>query len=161
MSRPRPGIEELCAHHRVTVVGVGNELRGDDGVGPFVARRLAAEHPGRAVDAGCVPENHLGVILATIPELVLFVDAADLGGVAGAWRVARVDELEPRCESTHDASLALLARLFEAQDVECRLLGIQPARNAPGVGLSEPVRAAGELLAWRLARVFEAEAARA
>jgi len=149
----------LLAGRRVAVVGVGNELRGDDGVGPLVAARLAAERPGLAVDAGTVPENHLGPILARDPEIVLFVDAADHGAAPGTWRLAPLRALAARASSTHHASLLLMARLVEAARARCWLVGVQPACLGFGEPMSDAVRAAGEELARALAAALPAEAA--
>ncbi len=149
----------LLAGRRVAVVGVGNERRGDDGVGPFVAARLAAEHPGLAVDAGTVPENFLGPILAGSPEIVLFVDAADHGGAPGTWRLAPLRALSARAATTHHASLLLMARLVEAARAHCWLVGVQPARLAHGEPMSEAVRAAGEQLAQALSAALARRAA--
>ena len=61
---------------RTLVVGYGNELRGDDGVGPAVAREVGAwEHP--EVDARAVHQllPELGAELA-LADVVVFVDAS-------------------------------------------------------------------------------------
>jgi len=158
MTGPRTDIEMLVAGRRVAVVGVGNELRGDDGVGPLVAARLAVRHPGRVVDAGPVPENFLGPILAGDPEIVLFVDAADHGGSPGEWRLVPARALAARAPTTHHASLLLMARLIEAAGARCWLLGVQPASLAHGQPMTEAVRASGERLAQALAGALAAEA---
>jgi hydrogenase maturation protease len=64
---------------RVLVIGCGNELRGDDAVGPEAARRVAAW--GRAeVDGMAVHQltPELAAVLAE-KEMVVFVDAAAVG----------------------------------------------------------------------------------
>jgi hydrogenase maturation protease len=154
-------IEALIAGRRVMVVGVGNTLCADDGVGPHVVGRLAREHPAAVLDAGSVPENHVGPIAAAAPEIVLFVDAADHGGAPGSCRLAPVGDLAPRTASTHAASLRLVSLLLESHGPRCWLVGIQPASLEPGAPLSETVRAAGERLAAALARALGREAAHA
>jgi hydrogenase 3 maturation protease len=154
-------IERLVAGRRALVVGVGNELLGDDGVGPLVAGRLERRHPGRAVDAGAVPENYLGVILEQAPEVVLFVDAADHGGPPGTWCLAPMRDLEMRVGCTHDASLRLLASLLEAEGVRCWLVGVQPAVLGPGRAMSADVLASGRRLARLLSQALTMEAAHA
>ncbi len=161
MSEPAESIAALVLGRRTLVVGVGNEMRGDDGVGPLVAGRLARRLADGALDAGTVPENYLGTILAHAPQVVLFVDAADHGGAPGAWCLARVRDLERRGAGTHDASLRLLASLLEAEGAECWLVGVQPAALVPGQAMSPEVLASGRRLARTLAPLLAMEVAHA
>lgn len=137
------------------VVGIGNRLRGDDAAGSWIAERLRERGCARVFDAETVPENYLGPILSTKPGRVLFVDAADWSGAPGECRLAPMDALAPRPESTHAPSLALLAGVLESRGAECWLLGIQPASTTPGTGLTPDVERTAahvvELLAGSLA----------
>jgi hydrogenase 3 maturation protease len=159
MDDTRAILHELLGDRRATVVGVGNTLRADDGVGPLVAERLARALPGRALDAGTVPESHVGAILATRPELVLFVDAADHGGRPGSCCVLPVAELESRVPTTHAGALRLVALLLEAEGARCWLAGVQPATRALGAPMSDAVRSAAEDLAGALRTALAGEAA--
>lgn len=71
---------------RVLLIGVGNDLRGDDGAGPAVARALARRLPWRVeVVHGLTPE-----LVSEIAEVerVYFVDAsADVTLMAPRWCV--------------------------------------------------------------------------
>lgn len=81
---------------RVLVAGFGNTLRGDDGFGVEVIRRLA--------DAGLPPEAAIlevgtaGIRLAqellTSRELLIVVDAMRKGGAPGDLYVLQVDGVE-------------------------------------------------------------------
>lgn len=136
---------------RVAVVGIGNDLRGDDGVGPAVARRLAEQlkppNGHLVLDCGGVPENYLGPILAAEPETILLCDAADFGGEPGEVRVLELGEESAPPLSTHNASLRLLARVLAGESgAEALLVGVQPAWTSFGAPLSEPVsRSAAEV----------------
>lgn len=140
----------------VAVVGVGNPLRRDDGVGPWVAGRLAALGCIPVFDAETVPENYLGAIIEAAPKAVLFIDAAAGAGAPGECRLAPMDALAPRPASTHAPSLALLAELLERHGIDCGLLAIQPAVTSAGMGLSPDVeRAAREIVSCLAARLGE------
>jgi hydrogenase 3 maturation protease len=149
-------LEALTRGHRVAVVGVGQRLRGDDGVGPEVARALRERGAARVFDVGCVPENHLGTLLEARVDRVLFVDAADWGAAPGAACVARAEELADRCASTHAMSLTLLARLLAVHGIECWLVGVQPADLRLGAALSPPVIDAAHALVEALAACLPA-----
>ena len=71
------------------VIGVGNEFRGDDGVGRIVARRLADRNP-----EGIVIHESSGEALSLMElwgdaSRVILVDAAEAGGRPGT--VSRLD----------------------------------------------------------------------
>ncbi len=147
---PLPGAPR--ADVPLTVVGLGNLHRGDDGVGMVVAgmleeQRLRGEWNGSAaVVAGGDDPTCVAAALAEGGR-VLVVDAADMGQVPGTWRVLSGEEVlaarAPRGSSTHSLSLAAVARM--ARELGCasglRVLGIQAGSTAPGTGLSPGVRA--------------------
>src|SRR5690606_4269264 len=75
---------------RVAVVGIGHDLRGDDGAGVAVARllhlELGSDGPVQVVVGGHAPENQVGALRRLRPALVLLVDAADMGAAPGSVR---------------------------------------------------------------------------
>ena len=131
------------------VLGVGNLLLGDDGVGVHVADRLAEGGLGpevRIMDGGT-----LGLDL--LPELdgvrrLVIVDAVDHrmpAGTVGTWRGEDVVRIFSRPLSVHQVGVdALLGtmRLVGTLPPEVVVVGVQPADLEPGIGLSEPVAAA-------------------
>jgi hydrogenase 3 maturation protease len=139
---------------KVLVLGVGNRLKGDDGVGCWVVDLLnslpAPQGKGamaiEAIDAGTVPENYLGLIVDRKPERVLIVDACLFEGKPGAFCLfdrARLENLMLPNFSTHTPPLSLIAQLiFETTGAEVYLLGIQPQRRNFGAGLSQALSAA-------------------
>jgi hydrogenase 3 maturation protease len=150
--------EAAQAGERTVVVGVGNELRGDDAAGPLIARKLAVALGGdpcqgrlASLDCGEVPENYLGPILETSPTRVIFCDAVDFGGVAGEVRVFGLHELSAPSVSTHNASLSVLAKVLAASGVRDQLLiGVQPAHLAFGGVCSGEVARAVESVVQQL-----------
>ena len=117
---------------RVAIVGVGNELKADDGAGVRLVRELAERMPATPgvllIDAGQAPENFTGPLRRFRPDLVIEVDAADQGAEPGT--VAWVDwrEADGLSASTHTLPPSVLASFLTA-DLGCEvaLIGIQPA----------------------------------
>ena len=142
------------------IVGVGNRLRADDGAGSRVAERLRERGCGTVFDAETVPENYLGVLLATLPGRVLFVDAARWNGRPGECRLDPIGALAPRRESTHAPSLALLAGILERHGGDCWLLGIQPATTAHGAAMSPDVERSVDNVVHALAAALAREVSR-
>jgi len=128
---------------RVLLAGVGNPLRGDDGAGPEVVRRVGRAFPECCLDCGEVPENYLGLIKERSPDLLLFVDAVDFGGQPGETRICDWSSLRAYGWDTHRFPLRALADYLE-QDagIQVKLLGIQPGNTLFGSRMTEGVEAA-------------------
>jgi hydrogenase 3 maturation protease len=126
---------------KVVIVGTGNELRGDDGLGPALVRRLRKRLPAPCIDAGTALENHLGPILREEPDTVLLVDAVQLGREPGDYELLDAQALGQQGLSTHDMGLGLALELLKTQvRGEIILLGVQPQQLTLGRGISPGVR---------------------
>lgn len=147
---------------RVALVGMGQELRGDDAAGVIVARAMQAlleEHQPAAsasrwlaVDAGPAPENFTGLLRRFRPDVVVVVDAAHMGERAGAVGCLDWQAAGGLSASTHTLPLHVLAQ-YLTTELDCRLvlIGIQPGNSELGACLSPPVRAAVEYVVTALA----------
>jgi len=142
---------DLLAHMlsgRVVVACVGNEWRGDDGVGPLVATLLEQSDRVRVVNCGDTPENYLGVIARVKPKKVLVVDAADFRGRVGEIRIVARQDIGGGGISTHAARLTLFTDFVEAQTgAQTYFLAIQPASLEFGKPVGAAVERAGRELA--------------
>lgn len=124
---------------RTAIIGIGNELNGDDAAGVLVARALQQLVSDRkpipgfrsdhllVIDAGPSPEAFTGPLRRFQPDLIIMVDAAELGDPPGATRWFEWDAAEGMSASTHTLSPTVLSR-FLVGELQCRieLLGIQP-----------------------------------
>ncbi len=142
------------------VVGLGNVLRSDDGLGPRLVQSLAGaapDHPRvRFVDAGGGLENHLGQIIRHRPAVVLIVDAVELGRPAGEIQVLAPEDLDGRTSGTHDFSLPMLAHLLARHlpATKLRVLAVQPGSTAFGEQLSPEVSRALRMLETEIREVL-------
>lgn len=128
----------------VLVVGLGNPLRGDDGVGPRVVAELKRRSLPKGVevlDAGAA-----GLDLLQLTEgwdRVVVVDAADVGKEPGQFvrfthNQARLVEADEPF-SFHHAGLAevlALARALDRHLPPIVIFGVQPRKVGWGEGLS-------------------------
>ena len=130
---------------RVIILGVGNILLTDEGVGAHVVRRLAELGLPPAVElieAGTMPVECLGHV-ADIARLII-VDAVDAGGPPGAiYRlpVSQVAHASPEL-SLHELTLAEALTSWRSRGLnESRIviIGIQPHSITWGTELSQPV----------------------
>lgn len=135
---------------RPVLVGIGNTLRGDDGLGPALAGMLSGKVPGMpCIDAGTTPENQIGSICRCSPGAVIVADAVHMGREPGSVALLGRDEIAAYTGlGTHDFSPRLfLDCLEERTGAEIVMLAVQPAGTAFGEGLSGPVSRAAEELA--------------
>jgi len=138
------------------IVGVGNTLKGDDGVGCTVCEQLKDTFADLVIDAGTVPENFIGPIINKKPEVLLVIDAIDFGGLVGEVKIFAPRELSSAAISTHTLSPRLFVDVVcKSIPVEVWFVGIQPGQTVLGEGLSSQVEEAvgevAEMLAEALA----------
>ena len=134
------------------VIGYGNTLRSDDGLGPAAAHALAAQ--------GGLPDTEIIALFQLAPELaepisraeaVVFVDASAIdSGEPGTVRETRLTlpddpHLDPGA-FTHSVTPLLLVvaaqGLYGRAPASAWLITVSAASFALGEGLSAPVQAA-------------------
>lgn len=128
------------------VITVGNPLRSDDGVGPYIAGNISSPKKNIIVmNAGDRPENIHDRAVEAKPAKTIIVDAADFGGVPGEMRLIPEHSIPDNPLSTHSFPLRIVARLL-AEDTgsEVFFLGIQPESMAFGEALSPKVKSAAD-----------------
>ncbi|MDY7018780.1 MAG: hydrogenase maturation peptidase HycI [Chloroflexota bacterium] len=144
-SNLKNGIEEaLSGWRRIVVLGVGNELGGDDALGLSAAKKLKealAEIPNVEVLAtGNAPENFTGLLRRLSPSHILLIDAAEIGGKAGTIKLIKDHEIEETMPSTHSLPLYLLINYLKKElGSEMIVLGIQPKMLSFGTTISSEV----------------------
>lgn len=138
------------------ILGLGNELRGDDGLGPAVVRALTTHRAlppeVKVLDGGLAGVET--VLLLKGARRAIIVDAAEQGLAPGSWRrlpLAAVLEHAARNGggSWHAAGLAEALALGHALEVlppDLVVYAVQPERADFAPGLSEPLQAAVPLL---------------
>ena len=140
---------------KIVFVGIGSELRGDDAVGVIIINRLAemAKSAGCSrflfINGGSAPENILGEIRVFRPEIIVFIDAAILGGAPGTIRVIDTsrEKITGISFCTHTLPLAIVANYIR-QAVPCEIfvIGVEPGNTdfCPDIVLTPPVAQAAE-----------------
>jgi hydrogenase maturation protease len=167
---PARCLDPAIRFRQVLVIGLGNTLLTDDGVGVHAVRRLAADPhvPSslQTLDGGTLGFRLLDTI--TRSDAVLFIDAAELREPPGTIRLMSQGALGHHIRrggrmSAHEAGLADLLTLAQLDGWAPRrlaLLAIQPQRIDWADRLSESVaRALPAACAVAIATVLEWRAA--
>lgn len=141
----------MSAPARVAVLGLGNVLRSDDGVGPFALRLLESRwelSPEVALHDLGTPGPELVDYLHAL-DAVVVVDSVAADGEPGELRTYDRDEIlaapPGQRVSPHDPSLreALATAEFAGGGpASVALVGVVPGSTALGTELTPPVRAA-------------------
>ncbi len=127
------------------LMGIGNTLRCDDGIGPYIAQHMR-DASFLSLDCGNVPENFTSVIRQTRPGLLLLIDAADMGLPSGEFRTVQKEHIKDVSIGTHHMPLSYLIEYLSDSCEKILFIGIQPGTVADGESLSEEVRAKSDVL---------------
>jgi hydrogenase maturation protease len=131
------------------VLGLGNTLHSDDGVGPQAIEKLRSD-PRVPGDVSLIEGGTLGLELLTYIwdcSYLLVLDAVDVGQPPGTLVRMSSQELQtlPGKGSVHQlgvADLLVALRVLANRTPEVVLLGVQPASTEWGTELSPAVGAA-------------------
>jgi hydrogenase maturation protease len=131
---------------RIAVLGLGNLLMGDEGVGIHVLHKLKERGPPEGVelvDGGTAGIDLLPVLKQA--DRVIIIDAVRAGGRPGSIYRFKPEDLKG------ETPMALSLHQFSLQDVlhsahllgiepEITIIGVEPKRIAPGLELSEELQ---------------------
>ncbi|MGX8693327.1 MAG: hydrogenase maturation peptidase HycI [Methanobrevibacter sp.] len=129
---------------KLIVLGVGNELKCDDGVGPFIIKKLKQDDIESErllfINAETVPENFTGKIRKEKPTHLIIVDACLMGGEPGDIKIVDEYDFANIGISTHSMSLSFFVRYLE-KDTDFRIIfiGIEPESMDYSENLTENV----------------------
>ena len=138
------------------IVGIGNTLKGDDAVGPFICEQLRqAKISAQIIDAGTVPENYIQPIIKKSPQNLLIIDAIDFGAEPGTIKMFEAEQLDSLAISTHTLSPRLFIDMIrQSVELEVYCIGVQPAQTKLAQSVSPQVDKAIELLCSILMEIF-------
>ncbi len=132
---------------RIVIVGIGNELNGDDGAALIVIRQLRMLLPPSdsllLLEGSIAPENYTATIRRFRPDWIWLVDAAEMGLPCADIAILETEPVEGMLPSTHSMPLSLLARFLEKETAaRVFIFGIQPENIEPFTEISAQVRKA-------------------
>ena len=148
-------LEHLKSHlkGKVVILGIGNTLRGDDGIGSILASRLQGKVPWVVYEAGESPENYLGKIIKDKPDNIVIIDAVDFGATPGEFRVLEEEDIKSaNLYATHNASITLTINYLKSDlKADIIILIVQPQAIKLGEELSPCISdTLGKLENWFL-----------
>lgn len=141
------------------IVGLGNQMRRDDGVGLFVVSKL--RRTTRKLQLGSVrihtPSLRPELLISKISEKkgnrVLIMDAVEFNAKPGSILLAPINDVKHGFFSTHNIPLKLIPSLFE-EGQSNYIFGVQPLDTEIGDKLSDPVNKSAETIISKIVRII-------
>ena len=133
------------------ILTVGNTLRRDDGLGPYIYKGLNyinnLNKNIEIINVGINPENYIDNIIDKMPDKIIIIDAASFYGKAGEIRAFDIEDIPGSSLSTHNIPLSLIAALIKSEmEVEIIFLGIQIQDIGFGEGLNGEIKSSSDEL---------------
>jgi len=140
---------------KTIILGIGNVVKGDDGVGPILISRLKGKTRAKLLNCEEVPENYTQPIIDARPDKIIIIDAADWNGPAGAIRFIDAEEINNMSFSTHDSSLQTFINYLKNHlpNIDIIIVGIQPKRKGLLDSLSPEVEKTVDELSHLLEKI--------
>jgi hydrogenase 3 maturation protease len=142
---------------RISVLGIGSELRADDAAGILVAKGLEGSQNDKfKVFIGhTAPENLSGEIRKYMPSRLIMIDTADIGKKPGETIMFTPEDAGGISFSTHKLPIKILAQYLQ-KDIDCKItiIGIQPKLLDFGKPVSNEVRKSIGILSGMLKEVL-------
>jgi len=140
-------IEDLRGEKPIAIIGLGNTLRRDDGIGVYVASRLKNLLRGvRGIEV-IVAEDRVDYAAKELekvnPRLIIVIDAMEFHGIPGEIRVVKLEDVEEPYAYTHRIPMKTIFTLMGIE-APTYVVGIQVASRDFGEGLSREVKVAGD-----------------
>jgi hydrogenase 3 maturation protease len=140
-----PDIFQRIFRGKTVIVGIGNVMKGDDGLGPALIGNLKDKVKFTCIDGGTTPENYVRKISAEKPDNILLVDAVHLGLAPGEYRILSPEEIAKSGLTTHDISARMFMEYLRNEtNAVLYMLAVQPENVSLGAAMSEPVKKALE-----------------
>ncbi len=145
------------------IIGLGNPLLRDEGVGIYMLERLAKSSPPATVTlADCGTDMLKMLSFFNRHDLIIFLDAVDGGQTPGTiyhFTKPEILALEGENKAAHQLSAVGSVQLLEKinpdfQKAEVWLIGVQPARIERGDGLTPAVRQAADKVVQEIRERF-------
>jgi len=128
---------------RTLLITVGNPMRADDGVGPFVGEKVVFKNPECGViNAYTTPENIAQTAIDFKPDKIILLDAAHFGGEPGEIKIIPLEDLGRHAViSTHSFPLSVTFSVVrEDTGAEVTALGVEPGNMDLAEGLTPAVK---------------------
>lgn len=150
------------SNNRLAIIGLGNTLRRDDGIGIHILARLQEEFSREDISFLNFGIASFGLInYINDFKKVLLIDAIDAGLEPASLRIFKLDEASYQTKekklSSHELSLADLLNLYQTLGVssDVQIAGIQVKDTSYGLEMTRELERAKDKIAEELHRFVD------
>ena len=143
---------------KIVIVGIGNPMRKDDGIGIEIVSGLEGKISSKVllIKSETVPEDFIEPIIEFKPTHILIVDAALMSLQPGSAELIKSVPASELGFSTHSLSAQILCGyLTMMTGAEIAMLLIQPEDTSFGEGLTQQLDLARKELIYYLVKIVE------
>lgn len=133
----------IAPRGRTLLVTIGNPLRADDGLGPFVGGQVRFKVPEhRVINAYTTPESIAQSAIDFKPDKIVLLDAARFGGRPGELKIIPLEQVDRHAViSTHSFPLSVTFSVVrEDTGAELVVIGMEPGSVEFEEGLTPAVK---------------------
>ena len=152
------GLKEFIGNaEKIAILGIGNDLRTDDGLGPYIVNSIKFDHPNVMIEnVGSVPEGFARPLAEFGAKRIIMIDAADMRKAPGHVELVTKDRIGGISISTHSMPLSLLMMYLEQETGgESILVAIQPKNLQFGEGLTQEIQEVSDNIISSIERLLE------
>ena len=149
--------EFIVDTEKIAILGIGNDLRTDDGLGPYIVTSIKFDHPDVMIEnVGSVPEGFARPLAEFGAKRIIMIDAADMQKAPGHIELVTKDRIGGINISTHSMPLSFLMMYLEQETGgESILLGVQPKSLQFGEGLTQEIQRVSDNIISSIERLLE------
>jgi hydrogenase 3 maturation protease len=147
----------ISGANKIAILGIGNDLRSDDGLGPYIIEKLSVDDSRVMIEnVGSVPEGFARPLAEFGADRVIMIDAADMRKPPGYIELITKDRIGGINISTHSMPLSFLMMYLEQETGgKTILIGIQPKSIQFGEGLTPEIQEVVDKTLSSLERVLK------
>jgi hydrogenase 3 maturation protease len=122
---------------KILFVGIGNQLKTDDGAGVYISERITGSSSVSSLTVEVSIENYIGKINSLDPDILVLIDSVNMKKAPGTTMLLDISQIEDLTFNTHNISLKRLSEFF---NMPVFILGIQPQKIDFGENISYLVK---------------------
>ncbi|KZX12702.1 hydrogenase maturation peptidase HycI [Methanobrevibacter curvatus] len=154
--------------NKLIIMGIGNTLRGDDGIGVIIIEELQKyfnhnfhknifeEKNILLLNCQSVPENFTGLIKMEKPSHLIILDAVLLDDDPGTIRLIEKEEISNFSSSSHSMSISFFIKFLEEKiKFKSIICGINPKSMEISTNLSQEINLSKNIIVNTLINLIE------
>lgn len=145
MDKILDGLKSITKQSKPVIIGMGNNINADDGIGPYIIRELGNTKFFIMLDVGPLPENFTKKIAEMCPTHIIILDAAMIDGEPGKVEIVEPATVDEYIFTTHHIPLSYTIQRIQAMcGAEVIIIGIKPKILDTGKPMTPAVVEAGD-----------------